>query len=314
MKKIIIGFLTILFFYSLGFGQNVEVLIKWKKLADLPEARRNLKAISSGHQIFALGGYAQPSKGPINSHFAYDIKEDKWSVRSKMITPRSNFVLISAKDRIYAIGGDKFLDKAESYDINLDKWVKLQSMPTRRQHVFGDVSGENIYVAGGLLCWKCKAEEQLTAKIEVYNISKNKWSGLPDMPTPRQNPLVSIVGNSIYVIGGMDNTKTIATVEVFDLKTQTWEKRADVPEPGFFAGSVVYKNKIYILDGAEKTELKTDVFVYDPTQKKWGKTTPLPYPVKLAGFTIRENKLYVIGGCDPGFKAFKSVFCGTIVD
>ena len=312
--KVITGFLTILCFSTFGFGQNVEILIKWTKLADLPEARRNLKAISSGSQIFALGGYAQPNEGPDKSHFVYDIKKDKWSVKSKMITPRSNFVLISAKDKIYAIGGDKFLDKGECYDINLDKWVKLPPMPTKRQHIFGDISGKNIYVAGGLLCWKCNAEEQLTAKIEVYNISKNKWSGLPDMPTPRQNPLVSIVGDSIYVIGGMDNTKVVPSFEVFDIQAQTWGKRADIPEPGFFAGSVVYKNKIYILDGAEETELKTDVFVYDPAQKKWGKATPLPYPVKLAGFTSIENKLYVVGGCDQDFKASKSVFCGTIVD
>ena len=312
--KVIFGLLTILCFSSFGFGQNAEVLIKWKKMADLPEARRNLKAINSGDQIFALGGYAQPSEGPDKSNFVYDLKNDKWSVKSKMITPRSNFVLISAKDKIYAIGGDKFLDKAECYDITLDKWVKLPPMPTKRQHVFGDIFENNIYVAGGLLCWKCKTEEQLTAKIEVYNILKNKWSGLPDMPTPRQNPLVSILGNSIYVIGGMDNTKVIPSVEVFDLQSQTWEKRADIPEPGFFAGSIVYKNKIYILDGAEKTELKTDILVYDPAQKKWGKATPLPYPVKLAGFTSSENKLYVVGGCDQDFKAIKSVFCGTIVD
>ena len=312
--RVITGFLTILCLSLFGFGQNVEVLIKWKKLADLPEARRNLKAIGSGNQIFALGGYAQPSKGPDKSHFVYDIKEDKWSIRSEMITPRSNFVLISAKDKIYAIGGDKFLDKGECYDIGLDKWVELPPMPTKRQHVFGDIVGENIYIAGGLLCWKCKAEEQLTSKIEVYNISKNKWSGLPDMPTSRQNPLVSIVGDSIYVIGGMDNTKSIPSLEVFNLQSQTWEKRADIPEPGFFTGSVVYKNKIYILDGAEKTELKTEVFVYDPAQKKWEKTTPLPYPVKLAGFTSIENRLYVIGGCDADFKAIKSVYCGTIAD
>ncbi len=308
------GFLTIFCFVSFGFGQNAEILIKWKKLADLPEARRNLKAIGAGNQIFAIGGYAQPSTGPDKSHFVYDIKEDKWSIRSEMITPRSNFVLVSAKDKIYAIGGDKFLDKAECYDTNLDKWSNLPPMPTKRQHIFGDIFDENIYVAGGLLCWKCKAEEQLTAKIEVYNISKNIWSGLPDMPTPRQNPLVSIVGNSIYVIGGMDNTKVIPCVEVFDIQTQTWGKGTDMPEPGFFAGSVVYKNKIYILDGAEKNELKTDIFVYDPAQNKWGKATPLPYPVKLAGFTSIENKLYVVGGCDQGFKASKSVFCGTIVD
>lgn len=312
--KIVTVFLTILFFGSLGFGQNAEIIIKWKKLSDLPEARRNLKTISTGNQIFALGGYAQPSKGPDKSHFVYNIKEDKWSKKSKMITPRSNFALVSAKGKIYALGGDKFLDKAEFYDINSDKWAELPPMPTKRQHVFGDITGEDIYIAGGLLCWKCKPEEQLTAKIEVYNISKNKWSALPDMPTPRQNPLVSIIGNSIYVIGGMDNTKNIPPVEVYDLQAQTWKKRADVPEPGFFTGSVVYKNKIYILDGAEKSEKKTDVFVYDPASKIWKKTTPLPYPVILAGFTIRSNKLYVVGGCDPDFKAIKTVFCGTIVD
>jgi len=312
--KFVANLLIVLSFSSFAFGQNVEIPIKWKKLADLPEARRNLKVISAGHQIFALGGYAQPNNGPENSHFAYHLKEHQWSVKSNMITPRSNFALVSAKDKIYAIGGDQFLDKSEVYDIDLDKWSVLPAMPTKRQHIFGDISGVDIYIAGGLLCWKCTAEEQLTAKLEVYNISNNRWSGLADMPTSRQNPLVSIVGDHIYVIGGMDNSQNIKPVEVFDISTQNWEIVADVPESGFFAGSVVYRKKIYILDGAEETEATTDVLVYDPAKRKWGKATPLPYPVQLAGFTISENKLYVVGGCDSDYKAIKTVFCGTIVD
>ncbi len=306
--------LPFLLFSSFAFGQNIEITIEWKKLADLPEARRNLKVVGAGHRISALGGYAQPNKGPESSHYIYDIKENKWSVKSEMITPRSNFALVSSIDKIYAIGGDKFLDKSECYDIKLDKWTMLSPMPTERQHIYGDISGDNIYVVGGLLCWECKVEEQLSAKIEVYSISKNIWSGLPDMPTARQNPLVSIVGDSIYVIGGMDDTKNIQPVEVFDIRTQKWKRETDVPEPGFFAGSVVYKNKIFILDGAETTDEITDVIVYDLAQRKWGKTTPLPYPVQLAGFAISENKLYVVGGCDSDFRAIKTVYCGTIVD
>jgi len=312
--KIFTKLLIIFSLSTFAFGQDVEILIKWNKLTDLPEARRNLKVVSVGHQIFALGGYAQPNTGPVKSHFVYDLEEHRWSVNSDMITPRSNFALVSAENRIYAIGGDRLLDKAEYYDVDSDKWSMLPPMPTKRQHIFGDISGENIYIAGGLLCLKCEEEEQLSADLDVYNISNNRWSSLPAMPTSRQNPLVSIVEDSIYVIGGMDNSNNIKPVEVFDVQTQTWKKISDVPEPGFFAGSVVYRNKIFILDGAEENEEQTDIFVYDPAKRKWGKTTPLPYPVKLAGFTISENKLYVVGGCDPDYGAIKTVFSGTIID
>ena len=229
-----------------------------------------------------------------------------------MNTPRSNFAIVSVKEKIFAIGGDKFLKKGEFYDIKKDKWVDITPMPIKRQHIFGDISDDNIYVAGGLLCWKCKQEEMLTAKFEVYNISDQIWTNLPAMPTPRQNPMLSIIGDKVYVIGGMKTRELISLVEVFNLKSNTWEKGLEIPEIGFYSGSIVHENKIFVLDGAEKTDDNTDIFVYNPEINKWSKATSLPYPVKLAGFTIKDNKIYVVGGCGPDFKALKTVYEGTI--
>ncbi len=293
-------------------GRKPDILIKWETAADMPEARRNLKAVSLNNRIYAAGGYAQPHKGKEKGLFVYDVSKDVWTVKKDMITGRSNFSFAEYGGFLYAIGGDPFLDKTEKYDPDKNEWKSLSPMPTARQHVYGCLLNKKIYVTGGLLSWTQNAEADLSDKHEVFDIQSGKWKVLKPLPEKMQNPCLASFDNKVYVFGGMYMEDFSPSIYIFDIKSGKWSRSKDMPVKGFFSGAAAIGDKIFVLDGVKENEDFTRVMVYDPNKDSWGFATRLPVGIQLAGFTSIGNTLYMTGGCGGDFKAVKTVYIGKI--
>lgn len=288
-------------------GNGVQYKIRWERKADMPEARRNLKAAAVGNKIYALGGYSQPHKGREKGNFCYDIKSDTWSVKAEMPTGRSNFAIGVAQGKLYAIGGDKFLDKGEAYYPRSDTWMPIILMPTARQHINCGIINDRIFIVGGRISWSKDPYEALVDTHEVYDTKSNSWKTVAPFPGKIENPSISAVKGKMYVINGKDCSLT-----VFDPASGAWIAKKKIPSAHFIAGSAVIKDKIFVMDGVRPGEDVSRVFVYDPTDDSWGEATSLPHEVKLAGFTSANNKLYVLGGCNLQFIANNHIFLGEI--
>lgn len=52
--------------------------------------------------------------------------------------------------------------------------------------------------------------------VESYDLGTNRWSPLVSMGTPRGRVDVTVLHGHVYVIGGSDGTKELASAEVFD--------------------------------------------------------------------------------------------------
>jgi N-acetylneuraminic acid mutarotase len=305
------------FFFSIGSpaGEStgeVTVEIQWTRKADLPAARRNLKAVSAAQKIYAAGGYAQPHRGPERGLFVYDIAGDRWEHKAQMLTGRSNFAFVAHGGRLYAIGGDPFLEKGEAYDPAADVWKAIQGMPTARQHLNGCSLQDRVYVIGGLRSRE-KVPAALSCSNEVYDPGVGKWTSLAALPSCRQNASLAGAGGGIFVIGGMTADDVVADVDVYAPDSDRWAAIADLPMAGFLSGATVIGDTLFVLDGVRKSEGFTRLFVYDTAVGKWSLATPLPIGLKLAGFTSWDDRLYVVGGCDESFVASAAVFEGRLV-
>jgi N-acetylneuraminic acid mutarotase len=86
------------------------------------------------------------------------------------------------------------------------------------------------------------------AEFEQYDPATNRWTILPNMPTPRVFLGAAAVQNRIYTIGGIgDSLDYHATVEVYDLVNNTWNKRADLPTPRNRLAVIAFNGKIYAI-------------------------------------------------------------------
>ena len=79
--------------------------------------------------------------------------------------------------------------------------------------------------------------------------AEGAWIRKADMPTKRFGVSSAEVDGKIFVIGGSQSGKRLATVEVYDPATDTWEAGVDMPTARSGHASTTVKGKIYAIGG-----------------------------------------------------------------
>src|SRR2546423_1228926 len=72
-----------------------------------------------------------------------------------------------------------------------------QPAPGPRSESGGTVWNDRLYLVGGIGAWG-----QPLASVAVYDLSRESWSVLPDLPQPINHPGVVAYEDKIFVIGG----------------------------------------------------------------------------------------------------------------
>jgi len=126
------------------------------------------------------------------------------------------------------------------------------------------------------------------------NASSMSWERLPDMTVGRDYLGVTVLGGTIYAIGGgLSGPGFSATVETFDIPSQTWSLRPAMPFANYAMGVAVVGGSIYTVGGGTSF---TSLLAYDPFTRSWKSRASLPvYREYLAAASI-GGTLYAIGG------------------
>ncbi|MFH1513987.1 MAG: kelch repeat-containing protein, partial [bacterium] len=137
------------------------------------------------------------------------------------------------------------------------------------------------------------------------------------MPNPRSYSNAAVVGDLIYVIGGIDG---IASTDPMSIDIDSYDPAADIwdttlaPMPTARAGMAVESvgNLIYVIGGLLDGILgETDVMeVYNTTDDSWEtRPTPLPGPKRHGmGTTVKDSVIYVFGGKNSSEKELNVVY------
>ncbi|MGD6807899.1 MAG: Kelch repeat-containing protein [Candidatus Bathyarchaeia archaeon] len=131
-----------------------------------------------------------------------------------------------------------------------------------------------------------------------YTPSTDAWVAKTPMPTPRSNFGIAVIGNEIFVIGGLigDNSGT-GVNEVYDPATDTWGKKTSMPTPRWLLEANALNDKIYLIGGIGGRNVTE---VYDPATDSWStKASPLT-PIDDYASAVLDNKVYIIGGHEGG--------------
>ena len=117
--------------------------------------------------------------------------------------------------------------------------------------------GNKIYVFGG---WY----DACLSSDEVYDVTTQEWTPLPDMKEKRRFCAVTAVGNRIYVVGGEDGSNPHSSCEVFDTSTNTWSSPIpDMKEKRHKCQAVTIGTKIYVMGGTNGTTVHSSVEVFE---------------------------------------------------
>jgi N-acetylneuraminic acid mutarotase len=187
---------------------------KWEEGKSMPTARYGLTANFVNGTLYVIGGKNTKLMGFAHENLdlneAYDPKNNTWSSKAPMPTPRHHLTSAVVDGKIYAIGGRHTgiqqvqLNNNEMYDPVNDSWTPKAPMPSERSGIgSARASGGSIYVFGGEICdMRYNSSRMVFNNNERYEPKIDKWTVETSMPTARHGPSVQFVNGSIYVIGG----------------------------------------------------------------------------------------------------------------
>ncbi|XP_035657905.1 kelch-like protein 40a [Branchiostoma floridae] len=224
----------------------------WMERKRMTTARCMFSMGCAGGKIYAVGGRAHFTYAKCTCTVeAYNIQNDSWEYVIPMPFKLCSHAVVSARDRIFVLGGtdekDQVHDSTLTYDAESETWSELAPMGTARCEFGAAVIGEEIYVVGGI------SPQGLLCSAEVYDIRRDRWRYLPDFPQDRKSIKLAVLGGQLYACGGQvivhrpQGTWSLRNAHDlwrYDRRNQRWESVVDsIP---FSTTSVCVTSKVSI--------------------------------------------------------------------
>ena len=231
------------------------------------------------------------------------LSQNEWEINEgRLLNARAFAGSVSVNDRIYIIAGvvnpytssGQDTDVTEEYNPSTKSCTERKGRIPTKRHCFAIATDNKnlIYVVGG-----ADTNSNFHSALEVYNIGKDEWAKLANMPTARQQTCAALIGDSLYVIGG-DNTfrnpLTKNCFEVYVVSQNKWVRKPNMKMPVRNGCSVVFDSKIYVIGGHDPNG--NVVLEYNPRYGKWTRKANMPTPRTDLSVEVLNGKIYAIGG------------------
>lgn len=217
---------------------------KWSELAPRPSFAHGYQIAAHGNYIYAFGGFAysaehKPKWKSLDVIDRYSISENKWETIAHLNLPRSSNVAVTIDNKVYLVGGwngtpkfendaDGFFhDTVEIFDLESEKvTIAPYKIPTPvRRALTGVNYKDKILLVGGL--GQGATHFELIQKVTSIDPVTGVATELPPLPFATFAPAAEILGDELYVFGGMFKTgemayEYVAHIYALDIKKGEW--------------------------------------------------------------------------------------------
>ncbi|MBI5104540.1 MAG: hypothetical protein HZB46_06065, partial [Solirubrobacterales bacterium] len=183
------------------------------------------------------------------------------------------------------------------FDPRTREYDELAQLPEPLNHVGLTTYGGDVYLVGGHgnIVFGADAKQGFWR----YSVRDDRWSRMPPMPTARGAATAQVIGDRLYVAGGMLRGRALRTLEAYDFSERRWHRLADMPTPREHVPGAVVGGKLYVAGGRSEEDysLRT-VDRYDPRRDRWEHVPDLPQPEGGGEAVAIGGDLLVVGGGD----------------
>ena len=275
---------------------------------NLIKGRRNYfhfleNAVRGLSLLGVVGGFC------VGAVFSFSARAQSWQTveTQGQVTARHEAGLVAFANNIYLIGGRR-INPVDKLDTRSLVWHAGAKSPGDLHHFQATVWKDAIVAAGAMSGGF--PDEKPLSHIYFYYPKKDSWQQGPEIPVERRRGGAGsvVVGNTLYLVGGITNGHIDGYVNWFDavnLKTGEWQVLADAPHKRDHFQAAIIDGKIYAAGGRTTSKATGEVFnllvpkvdVYDLKTASWT-TLDTPLPTPRAGNTsfAHKGKLYVVGG------------------
>ncbi|MCV7280751.1 protein kinase [Mycolicibacterium flavescens] len=273
---------------------------RWTLGAPIPTPRQLLGAASDGAVVYVVGGNDGTSE--VATVETYDPAADTWNSLSELPGRRSDFGIAIADGRLVVAGGvsgGQVLNSVVALDLATQSWNGLPDMGTGRHGMAVAGVGRTVYAIGGSTG---PGDTQITSSAEALKLAPRRpqpaaqWRVLPDAPNERLMMAWTVLGDEIWIAGGMRHGETLPTVESYNTRTGQWQQRPPLPVPLHHATAATYGGEMVVVGGAEDNlaEASNKVFVF--RDGKWDELASLTHARAASAAAVVGDKLVVVGG------------------
>ena len=176
-------------------------------------------------------------------------------------------------------------------ELNSNRWSSYSKMPFGLSQM-GFVRYENqFYLFGG------KTDLGLSDQLLIFDIYANSWSEGLNLPTKLTDIQAVILGEKIYVAGGMDeNGEVKSNMLIYDPRENTWENAKELPVSVSGYAIAPYEGKIYLFGGFDGENYLNSIYEYDPALEEWVLFGNMEEEVAFQSAVVLGGKIHLLGG------------------
>ena len=224
----------------------------WKTLKGKPTPVTDVRAALLGEKIYVPGGRLKDGTST-NVLEIYDPRHNSWEKRAPIPIPLSAYALASFEGQLYLFGGKNgatYASTVYSYDPKEDHWQERSPLDTPRAFAGTAVLNGKIMVIGGF-----NGQHALRVNQAFFPnrdaSGENAWEDYQPLPGERYAMGVTQLASLVFVIGGIDEEKNIATSTLqYVSSTDQWIELDSPPlAVGAYPAMLASGNLIYLCGG-----------------------------------------------------------------
>jgi serine/threonine protein kinase/N-acetylneuraminic acid mutarotase len=272
----------------------------WKLGAPIPTPRQMSGVGSDGKLVYVLGGSNGTSD--LAAAEAYDPTADTWTSLPEIPGRRSDLGAALTDGRLVVVGGisaGQVVKSVVALDLATHSWNGLPDLATARHGMAVAAVGKTVYAIGGSTG---AGDDQVTSTAEALKLAPRKpqpaseWRSLPDAPTARLMMAWTVIGDEIWIAGGMRHGEMLQTVESYNTKTGAWQERPPLPIPLHHATGATYRGEMVVIGGTSDNLANASNKVFAFRDGKWVDLPPLQHARAAAAAAVVGDRLVVVGG------------------
>jgi N-acetylneuraminic acid mutarotase len=188
------------------------------------------------------------------------------------------------------------------------EWRTLAPSQLARTEVAAARVGRYVYVMGGFE----QDTGATTAATERYDIRRDRWTRVSDMPVGLNHPAAAAHQGHVYVLGGYrsrgDLRGETAALYRYDPATDRWRRLPDAPTARGALAVGVIGNKLYAAGGASSAHgALTTLEIYDFRRRGWRTGPPMSTAREHLAGAVAGGRFYVLAGRAAGEGNFNVV-------
>lgn len=272
---------------------------------------------ADGPKLHVICGNCQTHTSHPNDEI-YDIDANTWS--TGLAHPAGGALGVHNHDAtrignvIWVGGGSSssgYYNNLTKLDLGAGTWTSATAMPTSNLLYYSMAAYPDsgwVYCFGG-----APSGGNPIQACSRYSTATNQWTAMANMPAVRRNPFAVTVGDTIYVIGGMQTsgyTDTRGTVWKYSVLSNTWTQMTDTMPDNLGWGAAAYyyepfgASAIYLWGGYRRGTVVNACWRYDVTSGTWTEETPMLRANRSHGGDVYDNYLWSAGGWSNSIFAF----------